>query len=502
MTDEKRTKLLAASFAQVPGEAMNFTQFGTYGFEVDKYGVDDLKTYRDIIKLSRFFYRHDPICSTVVNKLIDIAVTDIEFFKGKLSDNELRLFEGVEDDIHAFLESCALEFLITGMVVPEIKFAPVPKKVLTRWGVKKMNTATVPIDMWVRDSGTIIVQKPFLSGKSSYYVQVPDEVIFFIQSKGQYPDGNSDPVLYAELLAYYPAFVTLVEEGKTEIKLEPEIVLERRKMADSTYSIPYTYASLESLKHKRNLRKMDYSIASRVITAIQLIQLGNDMYPLTADDSDQLEEIRQQIYWRNSTGVDIERVFQLFGNHTLQISWVFPETTALLDDKKYITVNNDIMIGFGFPSILTTGEVERSGTSNPEFAILSPLKTMENLREKLMLLLDIIVQNMVELNGLSNEPEYDFAPMNLHDFTKFFEALSKLYETGNISRDSFVEPFGFNVETELQKRKEEQDLIKKLGLEEFSPLPHSNAPVTPGKPAPAKPATQVNKPAPKQAGEE
>ena len=46
------------------------------------------------------------------------------------------------------------------------------------------------------------------------------------------------------------------------------------------------YPALEPLKHKRNIRRMDYSIASRVISAIQLIKLGNDDFPVTEDDED------------------------------------------------------------------------------------------------------------------------------------------------------------------------------------------------------------------------
>ncbi len=490
-TESKRNLVYAEWFPTQTSYGGNI--FSTTWSNVDRYGIPDIKEYRDILKMSRFFYRHDPIASTVINKLIDIAITDINFFKGTLSDNELRIFEGVKPAIRTFLEDCALEFLLTGMVIPEVKYATVSKSVLKSWGVKKMEAFTVPVDMWIRDSATIVINRSFISSMSTYYVEIPNDFIYFIKTGGTYPDGTVDKELYAQLVALYPAFVQAVLSGETKIKLENPFVIERRKLSDSQYPTPYTYGALESLKHKRNLRKMDYSIAARVITAIQLITLGSDEFPLTEDDSAELEKIRQQLYYRESPNVDMERVFQLFGNHTLKVSWVFPETSALLDEKKYLSINSDILMAFGFPKILVTGETDRTGTSQPEFAILSPLKTMESMRSKLLELVNKIANDIVELNQMSGKPIVRFEDINLNNFERFFDMLVQLYDQGNVSRDTLVSKLGLEIETELQKRKEEKDLVEKLGLDE---VPVSNVPGSPQpkktEPTKAEPAKKTN----------
>jgi hypothetical protein len=219
---------------------------------------------------------------------------------------------------------------------------------------------------------------------------------------------------------------------------------------------------------------MDYSIASRVISAIQIIKLGNDLFPLTEDDEEQLTDIKNQMYWRNTGGQDVERIFQLFSNHTLEIEWVFPNTEALLDDTKYKEVNRDIFYGLGFPAILVTGETERTGASDAEYAMLSPTQTMEAYRRKILEVLNDIASETLKLNGMKGSTEITFKPINLSSFRYFVDAMIKLYETGNISKETFVSQFGMNYEDEFERREREKEQLDASGLEEFPQQPFTN----------------------------
>jgi len=456
----------------------DFTGGGFYwdSTDVDKFHVEDLNKYKKVLELCRFFYQRDPLASTVVNKLIEIGITDLEFFSNGMKENEFRAFEAIKRDIQQFIEECALEYLLTGLVIPEIHYTAVKGKQLRDYGIKKKSALTLPTDMWVRDSATITIKRSFVSSKSSYFVEVPDEIIFFIKNEGKYSTGEVDKDLYEQLLIMYPEFVKKVNNGETKILLDNPLVIERRRMSSETYPIPYLYPALESLKHKRNLRKMDYSIASRVISAIQLVKLGDKDFPLVEENEKQLEDLRTQMLWRDSSNKNVERVFQLFGNHTLNIEWVYPNVEALLSDSKYDSINKDILYAFGFPRILVTGEVEKTGTSDASYAMLSPIKTMDNIREKLEYFIQDIIDNIVDMNKFSKAPLFRFKPINLTDFSNFFEMLTKLYEQGNISRDSLVEVLGYNWTKEADKRLEEQNFIEVNGLEAFSPVPHSNVP--------------------------
>jgi hypothetical protein len=229
---------------------------------------------------------------------------------------------------------------------------------------------------------------------------------------------------------------------------------------------------------------MDYSIASRVISAIQIVKLGNDLYPLTEDDEEQLTDIKNQMYWRNTGGQDVERIFQLFSNHTLEIEWVFPNTEALLDDTKYKEVNRDIFYGLGFPAILVTGETERTGASDAEYAMLSPTQTMEAYRRKIIQVLNDVVKDTLKMNKMKGTTEVRFKPINLSSFRYFVDAIIKLYETGNISKETFVSQFGMSYADEFERREDEKKKMDDSDLEEFPEQPFSN-PAGQSQPKPA-----------------
>jgi hypothetical protein len=61
----------------------------------------------------------------------------------------------------------------------------------------------------------------------------------------------------------------------------------------------------------------------------------------------------------------------------------------------------------------------------------------------------------------------------------FFEGLSNLYETGNLSRATYTNAYGVDFRTEMLQRKENEDLLKEMKLDPVAP---SNKPGA-GKPA-------------------
>jgi hypothetical protein len=456
----KETKKLAVatySFNTTYGGLTNWSPE-----EVDKLETYDIKEFDKVISDCRFYYRKDPIASTIINKMVEIGITDVEFTKGKLSDNEFRIFTSIKPKLKSFIESCALEYLISGLVVPEVKYATVDKKQLMDFGIKKYDALTLPIKMWLRDPMTIKIEKDIAMNEPSYYAIVPEDLIFFIQHEGTYRDGNKDPKLYSELLLYYPEFVAQVKAGVKEVLLDNNKIIRRKVITGSQYPTPYLFPALESLKHKRNIRRMDYSIASRVIEAIQLIQLGNDEYPVLEGEESQFDDIKQKMAWRNTQGKSLERIFQLFANHTLQITWVSPDVEALLNEGKYKEVNQDIFLALGFPKILTTGETERTQTSNSEFATLSPEKSMINLQDQMLKIVRVIVRELSELNGLKEIPESKFSRINLHAIADFVSMMNSLIDHKVISPTSYADAFGYNYEEESNQSKEDLKVQKEM----------------------------------------
>ena len=446
--------------------------------EVDKYATKDVtKEYRSTVNACRFFYRRDPLASVIINKMVEVGISELQLIPGKTPTNQFRVYESLLDELQDFAEDCALEYLISGLVIPEIELARMPKREITLRGIKSYTSLFLPASLWVRDPATIIINSPLIANDlPSYFVEIPDELIHFIKHDGKYKDGNEDKDLYQELVRLYPEFVRKVKAGETRFPLEVDLAIRRKSLSDSPYPTPFLYPALESLRHKRNIRRMDYSLASRVITAIQLVKVGNDEYPLTAEDDQQLENLRAQMRWRDSNNREIERIFQLFTNHTVTIEWIFPDVTALLDEAKYQNVNADIMNAFGFPKILITGETDRSQSSDASVALISPEKTLESIRRKIIRIIRRVLLKVADENNFKEIPEIRFAPMNLRSFAEFLDGLQYVYDTGNLSRTDLAKALGYDFMEQIKKRAEENEVILDLNVPEFAPVPHSNTP--------------------------
>jgi hypothetical protein len=408
--------------------------------------------------------------------MVEICITDLQIEKGNISDNEYRIYRGIKHILREFAETLALEFLITGLIIPEISYAPISKDKLKKMGVKKYEAITVPIDMWVLPAEQIKINSSWMSSKPSYFLEIPDELIYFVTTKGIFSDGTKDEAAYYSLTAAYPELIANIQKGVREIKIETNLDKRRRPLSDSPYPTPYLYSVLEILKHKRALRRMDYSLAARVITAIQHIKMGDKDFPVTEGDQEMVDQLKEQMSWRNSGYIDTERVFQLFTNHTINIEWVFPDVSVLLNERKYADVNADIFFGLGFPKILTTGETDKSNSSDPEFASLSPVKTMEMIRRVILDILNSILEQVVELNGFKSIPVISFSNINFHSFKNFVEGMNILYNSGNISRTSFTAAFGYNWEEEVKIKADENTTMEELGVGKFAELPFSPQP--------------------------
>ena len=455
------------------------SRVGVWSNKVDKYSLEDYGDFKKVIKLSRFFYRHEPLIFSVISKMVDLAINDLVITpEPKLSKTEIQIFEAIKDDLIKFLRKATMEYLLTGLVVPEISLTKLTKKQLREKSIQRIDSLLYPTDMWLRNSADIEIKSPFLSSKESYFVVVPNEVVYFITNEGVYEDGTKDLELYKELLKSYPKFIEEIRAGKKKIFLDNPLIVKGVALQDSPYPMPFIYPALESLMHKRNLKRMDYSIAARVISAILHVKVGSDEYPLTKDQEDVLDELEQKFKWRQDMTIDdVERVFTLFTNHTVEINWVFPEIEALLSDKKYEPINKDILIALGFPRILITGETERSFTSDPQVATLSPINTLNAIRDQLMPIVKLVYNEVFDRNRvISYVPKVTFKPINLMSLQLFYEGIHQLYTEGNLSRQSMLEAYGYDFMTEMANRIEEQVYFENSGLQEFAPVPHSNEP--------------------------
>lgn len=446
-----------------------------------KTNFEKKTTYEDFVNttdLCRFFYKTEPVVSTVINKLVEIGINDLIISKKGLSENEFRVFMALKPKLLEFTESMAQELLLSGLVVPEISYGPVDKDTIFELGIKKYNRLIFPVSMWIRDPKSIKINSSAMSDTPSYYVVISDEIIYFIKNSGKYSDGKEDKELFKNFKTYYPEFVKRVIAGETEFLIEDsKLILRRKFLSDDPYPISYISSVLDALQHKRELRRMDYTIIDKVIGAIMHVKMGSDLYPVTDTDEDKASvlELKKQLSYRFNSSQNLERIFQLITNHAVEIKWVFPDTAILADTKKYDDINQEILFGLGFPRVLITGEAAKTGTSDPEISMIAPVKTMENLRRRIIKVVKEICKQ-VALENNFKVPEVKFKTLNLHAFNDFITSLDKLYEKSGVSRTSYGEVMGFDFNEELDILAAENEVMKKKGLPEFGPTPNSRPP--------------------------
>ena len=435
----------------------------------------DYDEFASTIDMCRFFYKTEPIVSTVINKLVEIGINDLTISKEGLSENEFRVFTALKPRLLEFAENMAQEYFLSGLVVPEIGYGPVDKETIFELGIKKYSRLIFPTSMWVRDPKTIKINTSIMSDQPSYYFVIPDEVVEFVKQKGKYPDGREDKELFLKLKTYYPEFVKFVLSGNTEILLDGKLVIRRKFLSDNPYPIPYINPVLDALQHKRKMRRVDYSIMDKMLGAILHIKVGSDEFPITNSEEDALvlDELRQQLNYRFMSDQYLERIFQLITNHTVGINWVFPNTDLLRDVNKYDDINQEILIGLGFPRVLITGESQRTGTSDPEIALISPVKTMESMRRKIIKVIRDITRTVAIENNFK-PPRVTFKSLNLHAFKEFMDVLSKLYDSSAISRTSLAESVGFDLMDELDKLELEKTELESRGLSGVGIQPFSS----------------------------
>ena len=99
-----------------------------YTWKKDKDSKGPQLDFLKMIKRCRFYYNRDPVTSTTINKLIDIGINDLTFYKNGLSSNEFKIFEGIKPKLLGFAEDMALEYLLSGLVVPEVEYGIMEKE--------------------------------------------------------------------------------------------------------------------------------------------------------------------------------------------------------------------------------------------------------------------------------------------------------------------------------------------------------------------------------------
>lgn len=409
--------------------------------------------YHDQLRIIRWYYINDAIAGTVVNRMADMAITQLRNRKKTkrnsdvVDDAIMAYYDSIALEIRPFLKQAALEYLLHGLVVPAYTTKRIMgNKIAEPLGRKRYYTID---SIWVRNPENIVLRKKPEGMERSIYLRIPREDVVFVQNKGKRNDGTADYAAYQRLVTDFPEYVRAIESGETFFLLDDQAIY-RKLTSYNEYPLPFLTNALSSLQHKAYLKNMDKSIASRAIEAIRHIKVGSDEFPAQTED---IDDIKTMLQTNQSTG---ERIFNLFTNHTINIEWVMPPLDALLSEAKYIEPNNDIFLALGFPRVLTVGETAKSNSSDSKIASLGPKSTLEDLRESLINWVRYLYEALADANNFSRFPEPYFSPIATSDYTALVQFATDALAAGAISKNTISELYGSDYETEAAQIQSEQ----------------------------------------------
>jgi hypothetical protein len=436
----------------------DYSNFGTGGIN---FG-DNMRLYRDCLRDIRWFYRYDPIASTVVTRIADMSITQLKnrkinaLSKTKVDETTKLFFDAIAKQLKPIIRQAALEYLLHGMAIIDYQYERVKGKDISDGLTNKRYQ--VPAKMWIRNPDTIKLRKRAYGTDRQVFLEIPEADKVLIALEGQTGDGLKDVEMYKFLIKNAPEYVAAIRDGESYFELKDVKPIFRKLTSYDTYPTPYLTAALGPLQHKTYLKQMDKSIASRAIEALRHISVGNDDFPASDED---IEDVRKVLNSNTSTG---ERVFNLFTNHTVEIKWIFPDITVLINETKYVEPNSDIFMALGFPRVLTTGETLRSNSSDSNIAFQGPRAVLDDIRESILTWIEQLYAELAEINGFNSYPTPYFAPIVTADYTALIQFAVDALDAGAISRDDIAQLYGTDFDTTMDQRQTEEKnpIIKKL----------------------------------------
>ncbi len=441
----------------------------SYSTTIDKLGIPD--DWHKSVQICNFFYSREGIVKTVIDKQVEIAINDLQVVPQVDTSQELiDVYNYIKDPITGFLAQAATEWYLSGLVVPEIAWGELSQELT---GFER--NYEVPIDFWTRDPENLELKRTPLPNHVVVFYRPPADVKHFILNDGEFDDGTSDKETFNALKRDFPEYVRKIKDGEDKIMLSDVFVIRRKPLLKNQYPIPYLLPTLELLTHKRNLRKMDYAIAARVINAILHIKVGNDEFPVTEDHADIIDDLEREFRNRGAVG-NKERIVEFFTNHTVSMEWVVPSLDSLLNTDKYIEINQELLYGLGFPKFLLTGEKDKSNTGSTSSALLSPLNSMHALRRDFETFINYLFVEIARRNNLSNPPRVEFSPLRLIDLQDLVKLAQELADREIVSHTSLAKLGGFDFDSEQYLRKHDLDLKLEIFGENYDEKNNNDQP--------------------------
>lgn len=474
---EEDTKLAKASMLEttwgsttggfyMPGNVSSINQ--AFGLSPEKLTIPN--EYHALIKMCYDFYLRGGMASVVLERVAEMSITSVRNGQRKTSDEQNDYFDAIlhrrPSRLDRFIKVMALEYFLTGMVIPRIEWKTVKGSDLSPKLHKSREYIVPTFDLYP----PLLVNINWAGwGEKEFYLTIPPEDFRLLKNKNSVR-RTKEQQQRLDYLSKFAIYTDTVASGSDRIPLKDIDPILRKEISLSPYPTPYLSKVLEALVFKQQLRRMDYAVAARIINAILLVQEGDKDFPLVEGARSNLDDLKTQILARANNPLAIERLFILFSNHTTKLTWISPDVQALLDQEKYKQANEEVMEGLGFPRILIVGESK--GAQAAEVSTWAIQPQMEELRSMILEWMLTIYEQSSDLNGFRNTPSPSFTPIKLQDFIKTAAVFAQAFREGNVSRTTRDQMIGLDLTTEMELMKDEYDGMKELP-KDFPEMPYN-----------------------------
>ena len=263
---------------------------------------------------------------------------------------------------------------------------------------------------------------------------------------------------------YPDEVVEAINKGAEYAQLNPEntYVMQGNKEGWHRYAIPFIASCLEPLSRKELIAT--YEKATLNLAAHGFVHSkygdptkGMDMLP----DTNQLRQVTN-IFKSGMTGFPL-----VVTNHLADSSFVQADTDDLFQWDKYRDVNNDILSAGGVSGIIVSGVSQDGSTfASAQISMQTAEARINDAREKFCELMNRVNARLTEIipgtYNLKEVPEFKFTPLSMEGKKALREACKELWVSGTVSTRTYLETFGYSVEKEVERRKEEAEEVDEV----------------------------------------
>jgi hypothetical protein len=258
-------------------------------------------------------------------------------------------------------------------------------------------------------------------------------------------DKNKN-ILLKDLPSDISKLIVRGEAGKIPLPKEKVSLVQRMNQPYETWASPLATKALAAVHFKNKMRQMDNKVVDGVINRIVKVTIGNDVYPATTAQLQQLADIFQHP-GKNLT---------LFWNHTLNIEIIEPDLSAL-GLEKFEPVNKDIRDAFGISEVLL-GSTDKSFASSA-ISIRAFIQNLEQGRQDVKEWVEGEYATIAEVMGFDTYPTIEFDSLSLADEPRMIRIFLQMIDHGVISYKAVMEKLGFDYDQQVSEMRDELKLI-------------------------------------------